>query len=190
MNQRARCIRKQSNRRIFIQSTLFASLVIIAGCETKARTGALGGTGVGAIIGQVAGRSTEATLIGAAVGAGVGYIIGNEMDKDEAKKIEASHQIPDNSPLAGTSWIVTNLVRDEPLPHKSLIFEFRRNGRVVTLRTLPNGTVVRSDESYRVVGNTLIVNKPGYIVNAKYRIDGREMVVETPKARAVLQRIS
>jgi hypothetical protein len=187
MNLRARCNRKQSNRWILIQSVFCASLVFCARCATKARTGALGGTGVGAIIGQVAGRSTEATLIGAAVGAGVGYIIGNELDKDEAKKIEAARQIPGNTPLAGTSWIVTNLVRDEPLPYKSLIFEFRRDGHVVTLSTLPNGSVVRSDESYRVVGNTLIVNKPGYIVNAKFQIAGSEMIVETPKARAVLQ---
>ena len=159
------------------------------GCATKARTGALAGSGVGAIIGQAAGRSTEATLIGSAVGAGVGYIIGNEVDKKEAKEMEAKGKVPDNAPLAGTSWQVTDLVRDEPLPHKSIIVEFRRDGRVITTRILPDGKVVRDDEAYRVVGSTLIVNKPGYVVNAKFRIDQSEMIVEAPKVRAVLARL-
>jgi len=170
-------------------TVLCLSLLMTSGCATKGRTGALAGGGVGALIGQVAGRSTEATLVGAAVGTGIGYIIGNEVDKKEAKELEARHAVPDNAPLAGTRWRVVSLVRDEPLPHRSIVLEFRDDGRVITTRTLPNGDVMRSDEAFRVVGSTLIVNKPGYIVNAKYRIDGRGMVVETPKARAVLERV-
>lgn len=166
-----------------------AALVGVGGCATKGRTGALAGSGVGALIGQAAGRSTEATLIGAAVGTGVGYIIGNEMDKQDAKALEAKNAVPDNAPLAGTSWRVTSLVRDEPLPHRSIVLEFRNDGRIITIRTTPDGKVVRDDEAYRVVGSTLIVNKPGYIVNAKYRIDGREMTMDAPKFRAVLARL-
>ena len=56
-----------------------------SGCETKKQSGALAGAGVGALVGQLAGGSTQATLIGAAVGTGVGYVIGNEMDKKDAK---------------------------------------------------------------------------------------------------------
>jgi len=164
-------------------------ILLAEGCATKGRTGALAGGGVGALIGQLAGQSTEGTLIGAAVGTGVGYIIGNEMDKKDAQDMAARGEVPNNAPLAGTSWRVTSLVRDEPLPHRSIVIEFRGDGRAITIRTLPDGEVVRSDEAYRVVGSTLIVNKPGYIVNAKYRIDGREMVVEAPKARVVLERV-
>lgn len=177
--------------RNFSLITCYSCVALVAGsgCATKGRTGALAGGGVGAIIGQAAGRSTEATLIGAAVGTGVGYIIGNEIDKKEAKSLEAQGTTPNNAPLAGTSWRVTSLVRDEPLPHRSIVLDFRSDGRVITTRTLPDGKVERADEAYRVVGNTLIVNKPGYIVNAKYRIDGRELVVEAPKFRAVLDRV-
>ncbi len=173
----------------FLRAMLPVAFMVIGGCATKGRTGALAGSGVGAIIGQTAGRSTEATLIGAAVGTGVGYIIGNEIDKKEAKALEAQNTVPNNAPLAGTSWKVTSLVRDEPLPNRSIVIDFRNNGRVITTRTLPDGKVERADEAYRVVGNTLIINKPGYIVNATYRIDGRGMVVEAPKFRAVLDRV-
>ncbi len=58
-------------------------LVFAAGCESDAQTGALIGTGVGALAGQAIGGDTEATLIGAGVGAVGGYIIGNERDKDK-----------------------------------------------------------------------------------------------------------
>ena len=63
-----------------------ATGIYVAGCETKAQSGALIGTGIGAGIGAIAGRSTEATLIGGAVGGGAGYIVGNEADKKDQKR--------------------------------------------------------------------------------------------------------
>jgi hypothetical protein len=60
-------------------------LFLTVGCESDAQTGALVGTAAGAGIGQLAGRSTEATLIGAAVGGGAGYIVGNEGDKKKTQ---------------------------------------------------------------------------------------------------------
>ena len=59
-------------------------LILAAGCESDAQTGALIGAAAGAGVGQLAGGDTEATLIGAAVGGGTGYIIGNEGDKKKA----------------------------------------------------------------------------------------------------------
>ena len=56
-------------------------LVFSAGCESDAQTGALIGTGIGALAGSAIGGDTEGTLIGAAVGGGGGYLLGNEGDK-------------------------------------------------------------------------------------------------------------
>jgi hypothetical protein len=56
-------------------------LALVAGCESDAQTGALIGTGVGALAGQAIGGDTESTLIGAGAGAAGGYMIGNESDK-------------------------------------------------------------------------------------------------------------
>ena len=58
-------------------------LVFAAGCESDAQTGALIGTGIGALAGQAIGGDTESTLIGAGIGAAGGYMIGNESDKNE-----------------------------------------------------------------------------------------------------------
>ncbi|MBN1804430.1 MAG: glycine zipper 2TM domain-containing protein [Sedimentisphaerales bacterium] len=66
---------------ILLAFALSLGVVIVAGCESDAQTGALIGAGVGAIAGQAIGGDTEGTLIGAGVGAAGGYIIGNEQDK-------------------------------------------------------------------------------------------------------------
>jgi len=68
-------------------------LAFAAGCESDAQTGALVGTGVGALAGQAIGGDTEATLIGAAVGGGAGYMLGAESDKKKTKaEIESLRQ--------------------------------------------------------------------------------------------------
>lgn len=66
---------------ILMVVVLSLGLAFVAGCESDAQTGALIGTGVGAIAGQAIGGDTEGTLIGAGAGAVGGYIIGNESDK-------------------------------------------------------------------------------------------------------------
>ena len=60
-------------------------LVLIAGCASDAQTGSAFGALAGAGIGQLAGGSTESTLIGAAGGGAAGYMLGNESDKTKAE---------------------------------------------------------------------------------------------------------
>jgi phage tail tape-measure protein len=69
---------------ILVVVAVSLGLALVAGCESDAQTGAAVGALAGAGIGQLAGGSTEATLIGAAVGGGAGYMLGNEQDKTKA----------------------------------------------------------------------------------------------------------
>jgi uncharacterized protein YcfJ len=64
---------------------------VVAGCESKAGTGAivgaLGGAAVGGVIGNNSkGRTGEGAAIGAAAGAIGGALIGHSMDKADEKK--------------------------------------------------------------------------------------------------------
>ena len=45
------------------------------------------------------------------------------------------------------------------------------------------------DEGYRVVGSTLIVNEPGLLINARFKISGEEMIVDAEDFSAVLRRM-
>jgi hypothetical protein len=161
----------------------------VSACATQGQTGALGGAGVGALIGQAIGHSTGATLIGAGVGAGLGYIIGNEMDKADAQKRQTAKP-EETKPLANTSWKVTSIVpMDQNRPFKSWQVHFRPDGTLLSAKVLPNGTVNEQVERYRVVGSTLIINQDDYVINSRFRLDGRRMYVDTAEHSMVLERI-
>ena len=169
--------------------------VVVVGCETGGQTGALAGAGIGALAGQAIGGDTGATLVGAAAGAGIGYIIGNESDKKHAQEMSASSQSANYAhsevgELGGTRWSVISLApQDAAPPYTSKIVEFRPDGRVITTTTKPDGTVDVANETFRVVGSTLIVNKPGYLINARFSVSGDQMIIDADKFRAVLKRL-
>jgi hypothetical protein len=174
--------------RQFMAGALCLALVAAGGCATRGGTGALAGGGMGALIGQAIGRNTAGTLIGAGVGTGLGYIIGNEMDKRETRQrtIERSEEV---QPLAGTSWQLIS-VNPEPVNRfKSLVMTFRADGTLLTQETGENGQVRNSIERYRILGDTLIINQPNYVINARYEIKNSQLVLIDQNFRSVLQRI-
>lgn len=168
-----------------------STLVLGAGCATKGETGALTGAGVGALVGGLAnmhGSWGATALVGAGVGAGVGYLIGSEEDKKDAQKRQALSE-EETKPLANTTWQVISIV-PKPMDHyKSMVSYFRPDGIVVTTRTYADGRVETDNERYRIAGSTLIINKPDYVINAKFRIDGNRMVLDTGKSSIVMQRV-
>jgi len=70
---------------------MILALVLLAGCATKAQTGAVvgaaGGAAVGGAIGAATGSTAKGAIIGAVVGGAAGAIIGSQMDK-QAKELE------------------------------------------------------------------------------------------------------
>lgn len=76
-------------RRALLVGTLTS--LLLAGCASKAGTGAVigtaGGAVVGGVIGKVAGSTAKGAIIGAVVGGTVGGIIGSKMDA-QAKELE------------------------------------------------------------------------------------------------------
>ena len=70
-------------------TTFVLCALLLAGCSTQTGTGALIGTGggavLGAIVGKLAGNTAVGTAVGAAVGAGAGAAIGKHMDKVKAQ---------------------------------------------------------------------------------------------------------
>lgn len=178
-------------------SGLLLTLLVFSGCQSSSGTDALVGGGIGALAGQAIGGDTGSTLIGAAVGSGIGYVIGNEKDKKRASAMSQSQPQQTNvpthdevGPLGGTRWAVVSLnPKDRVPPYASKIIEFGPNGRVVTTTTKPGGQIETSNETYRVVGNTLIVNAPGYIINARFAVSGSQLTVSAEDFSAVLKRL-
>lgn len=91
-------------KKVFLGTICLFLIFGCSACSNKARTGAGLGTLGGALIGSMTGHGEIVpTLIGAGIGAGVGYIIGNEMDKYDKKKIG---QTLENTPTnQSTEWV-------------------------------------------------------------------------------------
>ena len=170
---------------------LIAALALSApmGCATKAQTGAAAGAGVGALIGQVIGRNTAGTLIGTAVGTGMGYIIGNEMDKADAKKRHEAGLPPETGTLGGTKWKVVSFEPKPDREYKNYTLEFTPDGWLISTETFAGGSQKITREHYRVKGDTLIINNPGYLINASYYFKGNRMHINSQEFNAVVERM-
>jgi len=174
-----------------IVSVVAVTLLFGAGCATKGQTGAAMGAGTGALIGGLAnmhGSWGATALLGAGVGAGLGYIIGNEQDKRDAAMRQAA-TMEELKPLAGTTWQVISIEPKPEKEYKSVVAHFKPDGKVVTTKTNMDGAVETTTEGYRIVGSTLILNKPGYVENTKFRIDGDRLTIDYGNGTTVLQRI-
>ena len=61
---------------------------LLAGCESKAGTGALAGAGLGATTGALLKGTPEAALIGGAIGAAAGGLVGAALDEQDRKTMQ------------------------------------------------------------------------------------------------------
>lgn len=170
--------------------------LIVAGCATDSSTskGVAWGAGLGAIAGGLYGGHGSDALIGAAVGAGVGYVIGNEQDKTKAKQMsnasQPSYTHSETGPFGGTSWRLQDWSpKDGKESFRGKTFAFGHDGWLRTTTTYNDGRTGTDNENYRVVGNTLIVNKGDYLVNYNFSLQGDQLTVDNSKVRALLKRI-
>ena len=175
---------------------ILAATAILAGaggCATDAGTSAAWGAGIGALAGGLYGGHGSDALIGAAIGTGIGYVVGNESDKRKAQQMSAqtqpSYTHSETGPFGGTTWRLQDWSpktgREE---FAAKVFAFGRDGWVTTTTTSKDGRTAMDRENYRVVGNTLIVNKGDYLVNYRYTLQGDRLTVDSEKLRAILKR--
>ena len=154
----------------------------------------LWGAGLGAVAGGIIGGHGSSALIGAAVGTGVGYVVGNEQDKKKAQQMseqskQNNYSHTETGPFAGTSWRLQDWSpKSGKEDFKAKTFAFGKNGSVKTTTTYKDGRSESYTENYRVVDNTLIVNKGDYLVNYKYTLKGDLLTVDAEKVRAILKR--
>lgn len=151
------------------------------------------GAGLGAVAGGIIGGHGSDALIGAAVGTGIGYIVGNESDKKKAQEMNAQSpsgkHSSDTEPFAGTTWKLQDWSpKSGKETFKSKTFTFGKDGWLTTHTTNKDGRKTTDRENYRVVGDTLIVNKGDYLLNFKYAINGDQLTVDSEKLRVLLKR--
>lgn len=118
----------------------------------------------------------------------MGYLIGNHMDKKDAQSRQTVIE-EETRPLAGTTWQVTSVVPKPDRPIDTLVAHFKPDGNVITTRTFKDGHVETANERYRIVGDTLIINQDNYVINVRFKVDGRQMIANTDKYSMLLTRV-
>lgn len=145
---------------------------------------------------------------GALIGGGVGLMADSAENKKiqqqqkerelailEKSRITANENTvakpKNNNSLTGSTWRVISLVDDEKKTSEfsSMILSFQTNTRATTLILWADGKSETYSERYSIVGDALIFTGKDYVTNAKYTINGNQMIFITPTIRVVLEEV-
>jgi len=199
----------RSTRHLLIPVILLTLVVLFApGCGTSAaQQGGSGGAALGALTGALIGGSWKGAAIGAAVGGGLGYIAGNEQDKAMAQEQAArdraamnaayisqnpqtAYRPPNRSSLVGSTWRIISFESNKPMPkYHSVVVSFQTNTKITTLTVDPSGKVESKVETYRIVDDVIIISGQDYVINAKWSVMNRQLVIVAADRRIVLEEV-
>ena len=75
-----------------------------------------------------------------------------------------------------------------------MVVTFTSNTKLTTMTVLKNGETLTSVESYRVVDDVMIIsgkdeNGKDYVINAKFSVEGKQMVLVAPDMRIVMEEV-
>jgi len=185
----------------------FLAIIVAISFNSCGSTNTSQGASSGAIIGGLVG-GWDGMATGALIGGGVGLMEDTAEDKRiqrqqkerELAILEKSRITADaktvarpknNNSLTGSTWRVVSLVDDEKKTSKfsTMILSFQTNTRATTLILWADGKSETYSERYSLVGDALIFTGKDYITNAKYSVNGNQMILVTPTLRVVLEEV-
>ncbi len=181
-----------------------SSLLLVYSCgSTNTAQGATTGAIVGGLVDGWGGAAT-----GALIGGGVGLMadtaedqkIRQQQKERELAMLQQSQisskpqtvKLPKNSnPFTGSTWRVISLVdeKNEVGDFASIVLSFQTNSRATTLILWSDGKSETYGESYTVVSDALVFTGKGYVTNAKYSLNNKQLVLVTPSMRVVLEEV-
>jgi len=97
--------------------------------------------------------------------------------------------LEDTRPLGNTKW---RLVSITPKPETSPVavsMSFQPDGYVVETVTGGGGSTATNTFPYHIVGATLIINKKDNDTNARFRVEGNSLIMDTGECSMLLRRV-
>jgi len=172
---------------------LLSFAMLMTGCSSGGHIGDQ--LGVGAIAARNMGRDRMLIQVAPDAGAGIGSLIADEQDQAHAidlsgRTVHSNYSHGELGPLTNTRWKARSMAPSRAGgDYLMMTVMFRPSGHVVTRTTLPDSTTRLVTERYRVVGDTLIINKDDYLINAQYRIVGEELTISAGAYTGVFDRM-
>ena len=199
---------REASRLLVPAIVLTLCAVLAPGCGTSAaQQGGTGGAALGALTGALLGGGWRGAAAGAAIGGGLGYIAGNEQDKamaqEQANRDRAAmnaayishnpktaYRPTKRTSLVGSTWRVISLVSNTPVPkYHSIVVSFQTNTRMTTLAVAPDGKVETTTETYRIVDDVIIITGKDRVINAKWSVQNRQLIIIAADVRIVLEEV-
>ena len=183
---------------------IFTLIGSLTGCGT---TNTSKGASTGALVGGLV-DGWGGAAAGAIIGGGIGYAVDHTEDKKKTQELKerevsalekssissdpkTAYRPANGNPLTGSTWRVISFVEnDKKTPEfKSMVITFQTNTKATTLILWADGRAESYVESYTIVDDALVLSGKDYVTNAKYSINGKQMVLVTPKMRVVLEEV-
>ncbi|HEY3276632.1 MAG TPA: hypothetical protein VGJ94_08425 [Syntrophorhabdaceae bacterium] len=118
---------------------------------------------------------------------------------DAAAKLIYSYEMVDHGkeapapedlkPLGNSRWLVTSINPKPAKAYASMIFSFRSDGNLVETTVYEDRSEKSQSFPYHIVGSTLLINRPKGNVNARFKIEGTLLVIDTGDSSLLLQRM-
>ena len=203
----------ESNKRILVmfKITLLVIAFSMASCgSTNTSQGATAGLIVGGLVDGWEGAAT-----GALIGGGVGLMADSAEDKQirqaqkerelsimhksqeqeekeiVKKQVKTVQNSSNTNALTGRSWKVVSLVDDgnKKIQFSSIILSFQTDTKATTQVLWKDGKSETFGETYTLVDDAIIFTGKEYVTNAKYKINGKQLILVSPKMRVVLEEV-
>jgi hypothetical protein len=95
----------------------------------------------------------------------------------------------DTRPLGNTKWRLTSITPKPERPYAAMFFNFRPDGNLVETATDKDGSLKSDTYRYHIVGSTMIISKQDKDVNARFRMDGNSLIMDTGEYSMLLRRV-
>jgi hypothetical protein len=89
-----------------------------------------------------------------------------------------------------TKWQILSVVPKPNTPFNTVYLTFQPDGTLAMTTESPDGKVSTSFQKYSVVGDSMLLSKPGSTTNVRFKVDGNTMHVDTSRFSIVLERIN
>ena len=96
----------------------------------------------------------------------------------------------DTRPLGNTKWQVASITPKPRETYATVVFDFQPDGNLLETTTYGDGSVKSETSRYHIVGSTMIINKPKNDVNARFRVEGNSLIMDTGEYSMLLRRVN
>jgi hypothetical protein len=95
----------------------------------------------------------------------------------------------DTGPLGNTKWQLASITPKPEGSQGAMFFHFKPDGNLVETITDRSGSLKSDTYRYHLVGSTMIINKGDNDINARFKLEGNSLIMDTGEYSMLLKRV-